>query len=80
MKKENILREYFEEVIYSEDDWTLLKEKRNLATNLLDMFNKEGFNPFIHGSIARGDVHENSDIDIVFFQQVPPFQIRTYFG
>ncbi len=76
MKKEKILRDHNEKIIYSKDEWNLLKEKRNHAINLLDMFVKEGFNPFIHGSIARGDVHEYSDIDIIFFQQIPSFQIE----
>ena len=76
MKKENILRDHFEKITYSKEDWILLRQKRNYAINLLDMFVKEGFNPFIHGSIARGDIHENSDIDLIFFQQIPPFQIE----
>jgi len=76
MKKEKILRDHFEKIIYSKEDWNLLKQKRDLAIKLLEMFAKEGFNPYIHGSIARGDIHENSDIDIIFFQQVPSFQIE----
>jgi predicted nucleotidyltransferase len=76
MKKEKILRDHFEKIIYSKEDWTLLKQKRGLAIKLLEMFAKEGFNPYIHGSIARGDINENSDIDIIFFQQVPSFQIE----
>ncbi|MFX0002269.1 MAG: nucleotidyltransferase domain-containing protein [Candidatus Hodarchaeota archaeon] len=76
MKTEKILRDHYEKVIYSKDNWDLLKEKRKAASRLLDMFAKEGFNPFSHGSIARGDVHENSDIDIIFIHQIPPFQIE----
>ncbi|MFX0038962.1 MAG: nucleotidyltransferase domain-containing protein [Promethearchaeota archaeon] len=76
MKKETILRDHYEKVIYTKENWDLLKQKRKIATKLLDMFAKEGFNPFTHGSIARGDVHENSDIDIIFIHQIPPFQIE----
>ncbi|MFX0021373.1 MAG: nucleotidyltransferase domain-containing protein [Candidatus Hermodarchaeota archaeon] len=76
MKKEKILRDHFEKRIYSKEDWTLLQKKRERAINLLYMFVKEGFNPYLHGSIARGDVHENSDIDLIFFHQIPPFQIE----
>ena len=68
MNKEKILREHYEKIIYSKEDWTLLRQKRDLAIKLLEMFAKEGFNPYIHGSIARGDIHESSDIDIIFFQ------------
>ena len=76
MKKEKILRDHFEKIIYSKEDWILFKQKRKNALNLLEMFAKEGFNPIVHGSVARGDIHENSDIDIVFFQKIPPFQIE----
>ncbi len=76
MKKERILRDHHGFIIYSEEDWTLLKNKRVRAIELLKMFTKEGFNPFIYGSIARGNIHENSDIDIIFLNQVPSFQIE----
>jgi len=76
MKKEKILREHFQKIKYSEEDWNILQKKRDRATKLLDMFVKEGFNPYIHGSIARGDTHKSSDIDLVFFHQVPSFRIE----
>lgn len=76
MNKEKILRDHYENVVYTKDNWTLLNHKRNIAVKLLEIFVKEGFSPYVHGSIARGNVHENSDIDIIFFQQVPSFQIE----
>jgi predicted nucleotidyltransferase len=76
MKREKILRNHYESLNYSNEDWTLLKIKRNIALKLLGMFKKEGLEPFIHGSIARGDVNESSDIDIIFLQQIPSFQIE----
>ncbi len=76
MKKVQILRNHNESINYSNDDWALLKNKRTYALSLLEMFTKEGLIPFIHGSIARGDVHESSDIDIIFFQQIPSFQVE----
>jgi len=76
MKREKILREHHESIIYSENDWALLKKKRVSALKLLEIFTKEGFTPYIYGSVARGDVHENSDIDIIFIHQIPPFQIE----
>ena len=76
MPKERILRDHHELVVYSEKDWTLLEKKRISAIKLLEMFGKEGLNPFTYGSVARGDVHEYSDIDIIFPQQIPTFQIE----
>ncbi|MHA2282915.1 MAG: nucleotidyltransferase domain-containing protein [Promethearchaeota archaeon] len=76
MKNHKILRTHHNTITYSEHNWILLKSKRDNAIKILEIFVKEGFNPFIYGSIARGDVHEFSDIDIIFLQQIPPFQIE----
>lgn len=76
MKNTKILRDHHNIITYSEDKWALLKQKRDSAINLLSLFVKEGLQPTIYGSIARGDVHKASDIDIVFFQNVPSFQIE----
>jgi len=76
MKKENILRYHYDTIIYPKEKWALLKDKRTSAIDLLKIFTKEGVNPYIHGSVARGDVHEISDIDIIFIQHVPSFQIE----
>jgi hypothetical protein len=76
MKEKKILRDYNNLITYSEDKWAILKEKRTNAIKLLEMFVKEGFNPFVYGSIARGDVHESSDIDITFIQKIPSFQVE----
>ncbi|MFW9998920.1 MAG: nucleotidyltransferase domain-containing protein [Candidatus Hodarchaeota archaeon] len=70
------MRNHYEIINYSKEYWTFLKSKRFNALKLLEIFKKEGLSPFIHGSIARGDVHESSDIDIIFFQQIPSFQIE----
>ena len=76
MKTNKILRDYQNSITYSEDKWDLLEIKRANATKLLEMFVKEGLNPIVYGSIARGDVHESSDIDITFIQQIPSFQVE----
>jgi len=80
MSKEKILREHEISVVYSDIDWQILNSKRNRATNLLEMFAKEGLNPYIYGSIARGNVHQDSDIDIVFTDQIPSYQIEFLLG
>lgn len=76
MKDNKVLRDHHNIVTYSEDKWALLKSKRVNAIKLLELFVNEGFKPIVYGSIARGDVHESSDIDIVFIQKVPSFQIE----
>lgn len=76
MKGNKILREYFNAIIYSEKHLELLHEKREKSKILLDMFVREGVNPFIYGSIARGDIHNDSDIDLVIIQSIAPYQIE----
>ena len=76
MSKEKILRDHHDVVIYSNENWSVLKKKRQSASKLLEIFVKEGFHPCIYGSIARGNVHEYSDIDIIFLRRIPIFQIE----
>jgi len=76
MKDNKILRDHFNTVTYSENHLKLLHLKRERSKLLLEMFVKEGLNPFIYGSIARGDVHNDSDIDIVLLQSIASYQIE----
>jgi len=76
MKGHKILRDHFNTVTYSENHLKLLQQKRKRSKTLLEMFVKEGLNPFIYGSIARGDVHNDSDIDMVLIQTIAPYQIE----
>jgi len=76
MKENKILRDHFNTVTYSENHLKLLQHKRERSKLLLEMFTKEGLNPFIYGSIARGDIHNDSDIDIVLIQLIAPYQIE----
>ena len=76
MKGDKILRDHFNTVVYSENHLKILHEKRERSKILLEMFAKEGLKPFIYGSIARGDVHNYSDIDIVIVQSIAPYQIE----
>ena len=76
MKENKILRDHFNTVTYSENHLKLFHQKRERSKFLLEMFDKEGLNPFIYGSIARGDVHNDSDIDIVLLQSIASYQIE----
>ncbi len=76
MKGHKILRDHFNKVTYTENHLKLLQQKRERSKTLLEMFVKEGLNPFIYGSIARGDIHNDSDIDMVLIQSIAPYQIE----
>ena len=71
-----ILRAHDKVVEYTMQDWEILREKRNRAKFLLKIFIKESLSPFVIGSIARGDVHKDSDIDIVFPYVLSPFKVE----
>jgi hypothetical protein len=76
MPKEKIQRETHSSVIYSDKKWKLLEIKRKRALELLEMFSMETFTPYLYGSLARGNVHQDSDIDIIFLQQISPYKVE----
>jgi len=63
-------------VKYSREHWDILKKKRIKATKLLQAFRRRGLVGYVNGSVARGDVHRDSDIDIVFLHPVPTFMVE----
>ena len=59
------MHSYTREVIYSDEHWALLNRKRAEGLKIIDTLIRCGFsNPILHGSVARGDVSENSDVDV----------------
>jgi len=72
---DNIQRDLYRKVKYSKKHWKLLEEKRKQAITLLKIFKKNNLFPFVYGSVARGDVNQNSDIDIIFFHKIPTYKI-----
>ncbi|MEM4082161.1 MAG: nucleotidyltransferase domain-containing protein [Saccharolobus sp.] len=55
------------EIEYSDEHWKILSDKRRLAINILQLLQKRGIEGYVYGSVARGDVNEGSDIDIIVF-------------
>jgi predicted nucleotidyltransferase len=53
------------EVLYSPSRWKLLKHLRRVATALMTSLSSRGLLSSIYGSVARGDVNQDSDIDII---------------
>jgi len=58
------------EIVYNKKRWDLLKELRLKATQVMEALDKSHLYSIVHGSIARGDVSEKSDID-VFLPDAP---------
>lgn len=76
MTKEKISMEYSNKVIYDKNHWDILTHKRDRAKKILSMFYKEGLNPLVFGSLARGDVKKSSDIDIIFPDKTPTYKLE----
>ena len=52
------------EVFYDSKHWKLLNELRSKATKTMEVLDSSHLSSIVHGSIARGDVSEKSDIDV----------------
>ena len=53
-----------QEVTYNSKHWMLLEELRNKAAQIMNVLERVRLEPIVHGSVARGDVNAESDIDI----------------
>ncbi len=60
------------EIYYEPWRWRLLEEKRSLAIKVMEVLQVQYKNLITHGSIARGDVSRDSDIDIVIVDPPNP--------
>ncbi len=63
-------------VSYGEEHWELLKEKRNVAREVMLQLARAGLPSIVYGSVARGDVNEKSDIDIFVPCNAPSYRIE----
>ncbi|MEM3760420.1 MAG: nucleotidyltransferase domain-containing protein [Candidatus Bathyarchaeia archaeon] len=63
----------YREVVYDAKRWSLLENFRRKATRIMEALEIFNLESIIHGSIARGDVNEKSDIDIFI-----PFQVSSF--
>ncbi|HMF33769.1 MAG TPA: nucleotidyltransferase domain-containing protein, partial [Candidatus Lokiarchaeia archaeon] len=63
----------FEEIQYDAAHWEILREKRERAKIILAEI--QSLSPHVFGSVARGDVTNHSDIDILITFQISEFQL-----
>ncbi len=64
------------EIKYSKDDWKRLENFRKEARKILLALKEFELEGLAHGSVARGDVKEDSDIDIIIPRKVPSFKVE----
>jgi len=75
MPREKIVRVWDErEVVYASKRWRYLREKREKALKIMERLSQ--FDPLLYGSVARGDVRRDSDIDIFIPIRVPSYLVE----
>ena len=70
MTKKPVRRAERLEIVYNKKHWSLLKELRSEAVKIMEILDHFHLHSIAHGSIARGDVSNKSDIDV--FLPDPP--------
>lgn len=77
MPREKVVRvSDIREVVYDEARWNILKTKRLKALKIMEVLSRFRLYSIVHGSIARGDVTEKSDIDIFIPYYIPSYIVE----
>lgn len=64
------------EYTYDALRWRLLGEKRKIAAQIMGALEAESFQSAVHGSVARGDVETDSDVDVLVPNTVPSYRLE----
>jgi predicted nucleotidyltransferase len=67
----------YKEVTYNSARWVLLKKLREKTALIMAALEGLRMHTLVHGSIARGDVNHNSDIDIFIAEPPSSFLVET---
>ena len=76
--KSKTKRFHIHEITYVESHWKLLHSLRETASEIMEALRE--FSPLVYGSLARGDIHKDSDIDIVIPYVVPSCLLEICLG
>ena len=76
MVKKPVVRDEMVEVIYDDERWGLLKVLRGKAIQLMGALEQANIHSIVHGSIARGDVTEKSDVDVFIPYTISSFMVE----
>ena len=63
-------------VVYDAAHWRILRSLRGEATRIMRALSRFGLTSIVHGSIARGDVHPGSDVDVFIPFPVPSYRVE----
>ncbi len=70
-------REDYREIVYGSERWAKLKTLREKAAVLMSALDTFHLQSVVHGSIARGDVKQGSDIDVFIPDIQNSFLVET---
>jgi len=76
MREKVVIKGDSKKVIYTQEHWKLLFDLRNKAKKIMKILEENGIKCLVHGSIARGDVHKKSDIDILIPYPIPSYRVE----
>ncbi len=65
------------EVVYDNLRWSLLRQYRERAMQMMAVLDSARLYSLAHGSLARGDVTDNSDVDIHLRDLASSFSVET---
>ncbi len=77
MAKKPLKRAERLEIVYGKKRWNLLLQLRAEAVELMEVLGQIHVDSIVHGSLARGDVTEKSDIDIFLPDPPSSFILET---
>lgn len=78
-KKPEVLHE-LRIVQYNQAHWDHLKLLRSNALEIVRLIKSIGVNPYVYGSVARGDTSRTSDIDIIIPRKVSSYRLELVLG
>ncbi len=67
----------YKEAVYTSARWSLLQELRAKAVKVMAALDAFHLPSITHGSIARGDIHKTSDVDIFIPEVQSSFLVET---
>jgi len=77
MAKKPVKRAERVEVVYNLKHWKLLSELRVKTLEIMEALEHGNIYSIVHGSIVRGDISDNSDIDVFIAEPPSSFVIET---
>jgi predicted nucleotidyltransferase len=74
VREKTVVKPARRSIAYDQSRWEILREKREVAKPIMRAL--DNHSPIVHGSLARGDVHAGSDVDVVIDRPVPSYRVE----